>query len=246
MGKKAVEVIDKGFAEPSNKPMQNGSLENTVKEMILREDLAPGERLTEAGLAELLGVSRTPVRSLLPMLAAQGFLEPVGKRGYVVAKFGEKEIFDALDLRAMLEGWAARKLAEEGASEEVLAKLDECLAEGDRLFDKGSFSLDDENRYGSMNERFHRLVIEACTSPILTTFMERLEHVPFVAPSVIVFDQIGLRKAFEMLHRAHGFHHAIVDAIRDRDGARAEFLFREHANHQRVSMFARRKASASA
>ena len=225
--------------------MEKASLENIVKEMILREELAPGERLTEAGLAERLGVSRTPVRNLLPVLASQGFLEPVGKRGYVVARFGEREIFEALDLRATLEGWAARKLAEEGASDDLLDRFDECLATGDRLFDKGELTLEDESLYGQMNERFHRLVIEACESPVLSAFMERLEHVPFVAPSVIVFDQIGLRKAFDMLHRAHGFHHAIVDAIRDRDGARAEFLFREHANHQRVSMFARRKAGVS-
>ncbi|MXO71786.1 GntR family transcriptional regulator [Alteraurantiacibacter buctensis] len=223
--------------------MKNGSLENKVKEMILREDLAPGERLTEAGLAERLGVSRTPIRNLLPMLASQGFIEPVGKRGFMVSSFGEKETFEALDLRATLEGWAARKLAEDGTSKVILAALDQCLADGDRLFEKGELTLEDENLYGAMNGRFHRLIIEACNSPILTSFLERLEHVPFVAPSVIVFDQIGLRKAFEMLHRAHGFHHAIVEAIRERDGSRAEFLFREHANHQRRSMFARRKTS---
>jgi GntR family transcriptional regulator of vanillate catabolism len=68
----------------------------------------------------------------------------------------------------------------------------------------------------------------------------RLNGVPFVGPSVIVFDQIGLRGAFEMLFRAHGHHHAIVEAIRDRDGERSEWLFREHANQQRLSMFERR------
>ena len=176
------------------------------------------------------------------MLAAQGFLEPVGKRGFVVASFGEREIFEALDLRATLEGWAARKIAEEGASDELLSKLDKCLAEGDQLFARGAVSLEDESRYGRMNQRFHSLFIDACNSTVLSAFMERLEHVPFVAPSVIVFDQIGLRSAYDMLHRAHGFHHSIVDAIRAGDGARAEFLFREHANHQRASMFARRKA----
>ena len=52
--------------------MSNTTLENTLKEMILREEFAPGERLTEAGLAERLGVSRTPVRNILPLLAAEG------------------------------------------------------------------------------------------------------------------------------------------------------------------------------
>jgi GntR family transcriptional regulator of vanillate catabolism len=223
--------------------MSNATLENKLKEMILRDELSPGERLTEAGLAARLGVSRTPIRNVLPRLAAQGFLSPVGKRGYVVAKVGDGEVYEALDLRSVLEGWAAKTLAERGMSPEILAGLEECLALGDRLFEKHHLDLEDERQSVIMNERFHRLVIEACRSPLLTTFIERLNHVPFVAPSVIVFDQVGLRQAFAMLHRAHGFHHAIVDAIKNRDGTRAEFLFREHANHQRVSMFERRKAN---
>lgn len=226
--------------------MKPATLENTLKEMILREELRPGERVTEAALAERLGVSRTPVRNVLPRLAAEGFLQPVGKRGFVIADFGEREIFDALEMRSLLEGWAARNLAEQGIDPDVLAELEECLAQGDTLFEKRHLDLDDEQQYGLMNERFHRLVIEGCKSPLLSTFIDRLNNVPFVTPSVIVFDQIGLRAAFDMLHRAHGFHHAIVDAIRKGDGARAEFLFREHANHQRVSMFERRRAKRDA
>ncbi|MFM6854034.1 MAG: GntR family transcriptional regulator, partial [Sphingopyxis sp.] len=175
-------------------------------------------------------------------LAAEGFLQPVGKRGFVIADFGEREIFDALEMRSLLEGWAARSLAEQGIDAKVLADLEDCLAQGDALFEKRHLDLDDEQQYGLMNERFHRLVVEGCKSPLLSTFIDRLNNVPFVTPSVIVFDQIGLRAAFDMLHRAHGFHHAIVDAIKTGDGARAEFLFREHANHQRVSMFERRRA----
>lgn len=223
--------------------MSNVTLENKLKEMILREEFAPGERLTEAGLADRMGVSRTPIRNVLPRLAAEGFLRPVGKRGYVAAEFSETEIYEALDLRSALEGWAARSLAERGAPPEVLTELDKCLAEGDLLFEKRHLDLEDEHRYGIMNERFHQIIIDACESPMLSMFVARLNLVPFVAPSVIIFDQIGLRSAFELLHRAHGFHHAIVDAIRTRDGARAEFLFREHANHQRISMFERRKAN---
>ena len=221
--------------------MASGTLENTLKGMILREELRPGERVTEAALAKRLGVSRTPIRNVLPMLAAEGFLQPVGKRGFVIADFGERDIYDALDLRALLEGWAARRLAEEGIEPELLAELEECLEHGDALFAKQHLDLDDEQQYGLMNERFHRLVIEACQSSLLASFIGRLNNVPFVAPSVIVFDQIGLRTAFNILHRAHGFHHAIVEAIKQGDGARAEFLFREHANHQRHSMFERRR-----
>jgi len=213
---------------------------NRVKEMILSGELAPGQRVTEEALAEQLGVSRTPIRNILPSLATQGLLQPVGKRGFAVREFSDEESWEALELRSVLEGHAARLLATRGASEDVLAALDTCLLRGDRLFSKRELDRADEQQYGAMNEDFHRIIVDACDSPMLKAFVDQLNMVPFVAPSVIVFDQIGLRRAFDLLFRAHGCHHAIVEAIRQRDSARSEALFREHAHQQRFSMFARR------
>jgi GntR family transcriptional regulator of vanillate catabolism len=215
-------------------------LMSRVREMILSGELAPGQRLTEEGLAERLGVSRTPIRNILPSLASQGFLQPVGRRGFAVRAFNDKEIWDALELRSILEGQAARLLAQKGASDAVLASLEDCLEAGDKLFEKRELDYDDEQRYGRMNEEFHRIIVEACGSPLLKMFVDRLNLVPFVAPAVIVFNHVGCRQAFDLLFRAHGCHHAIMEAIRQGDGSRAEALFREHAHHQRLSMFARR------
>src|SRR5689334_13009586 len=97
---------------------------NHLKEMILSGQLAPGERVTEQALAERLGVSRTPIRHILPSLASQGFLKPVGRRGFAVSSFSDQESWEALELRAMLEGQAARLLAQRGAAPEMLARLD--------------------------------------------------------------------------------------------------------------------------
>ncbi len=213
---------------------------NRIREMILSGELAPGQRVTEEALSEKLGVSRTPVRNILPSLATQGLLEPVGRRGFAVKAFSDKESWEALELRAVLEGQAARILATSGASSAVLEALDTCLERGDRLFANGQLDRDDEEAYGAMNEEFHRIIVEACDVPVLKTFVDRLNLVPFVAPSVIVFDHVGLRRAFELLFRAHGAHHSIVEAIRQRDGHRAESLFREHAHQQRFSMLVRR------
>ncbi len=91
-----------------------------------------------------------------------------------------------------------------------------------------------------MKKEFPRIIWHGCDSPMLEMFVDRLNLVPFVAPSVVVFDKIGLQRAFVLLFRAHGVHHAIVEAIRERDGARAEALFREHAHQQRFSMFSRK------
>ncbi len=219
--------------------MTNSPLLNQICEMILSGELAPGERITEVGLAEKLGVSRTPIRSALPMLAADGYLEPVGKRGYSVKKFIMEEALKALELRTMLEGIAAKYLAEQGVSEDVLRELDLCLVQGDDIFKKRYLTREDEEGYGEMNARFHKIVVDKCGSPPLIAFVERLNKMPFIGPSVMVFDQVGLDKAFELLFRAHGQHHDLVEAVRGGDGARAESVFREHGNAQRHSLISR-------
>ena len=219
--------------------MSDKPLATRIREMILQGQLKPGERLTETGLAERLGVSRTPIRSVLPSLAAEGFLKPVGQRGFAVAQFSDRESFEALELRALLEGRAARMVARDGPSAELLGQLELCLAQGDALFKTGTIGTEDRDAYGEMNERFHTLIVEAAGSPLLASMIERLNHIPFVTPSSPVFDESQTQAMFTLLFRAHGQHHALVDAIRDRDGARAEALFREHANAQRQSLSAR-------
>ncbi len=210
-----------------------------LREMILSGELKPGERLTESALAERLGVSRTPIRNALPALEAEGFIEPVGKRGHAVKAFVGDESLQALELRAALEGMAAKMLADNGVPQSVLAELEKCLNDGDELFKKHYLTFEDEDTYGQINARFHDTIVNHCGSPILISFIERLNKVPFIAPSVLVFNKVGLDKAYDMLFRAHGHHHAIVDAIRNREGTRAESLFREHGNAQRQSMFSR-------
>lgn len=218
----------------------------TLREMILNGELTPEMRITEAYLADLLGVSRTPVRNALPALAAEGFLEPVGKRGYAVKAFSEQDCEEALQLRSAFEGLAARRLAETGASPEVFAALEACLREGDEIFVKLQLEAEDEERYRQMNANFHSVIADNCGSDLLRSFIARLNMVPFVAPSAVSFEEVGVNAAFTILFRAHGVHHAIVEAIRDRDGSRAESLFREHAHQQVISMLIRSRQKAEA
>ena len=75
--------------------MSDQPLATRIREMILQGHLKPGERVTELGLAERLGLSRTPIRGVLPSLAAEGFLKAVGKRGFAVAQFSDRESFEA-------------------------------------------------------------------------------------------------------------------------------------------------------
>ena len=83
-----------------------------LREMELRGGFAPGERLTEPGLAERLAASRTPVSAALERLTQDGLLEALPTTGFVVREFGLSDTWDSIELRGTLEGTAARLAAE--------------------------------------------------------------------------------------------------------------------------------------
>src|SRR5579875_566973 len=144
-----------------------------IREMILRGRLAPGQRVAEAPLAVSLGMSRTPVRQALPLLAQEGLLAVHETRGYVVRSFTGADIADAIDVRAVLEGLAARRIAERGASKTFLRELRACLDDGDAIFRKRRLEESDEGAYAEMNTRFHALILAEAASPILVEALER-------------------------------------------------------------------------
>lgn len=200
-----------------------------VREMILRGELAPGARLTEAGLAERLGMSRTPIRQALPLLAREGLLLRQPTRGYVVRGFTQADIADAVEVRAVLEGLAARRLAERGASEACLAELRECLREGDALLARGEVSADEGARYAAMNVRLHQAIVEGGGGVVIADALDHNSRVPFAGPQAVAFDRNASAALHTLLLYAHRQHHAIVHCIATRQAARAEALMREHA-----------------
>jgi GntR family transcriptional regulator of vanillate catabolism len=204
--------------------------------MILRGHLRGGQRVAEAMLAQTLGMSRTPIRQALPLLAREGLLVESGTRGYVVRTFTRLDILDAIDARGLLEGFAARRIAERGAAPAFLAQLRECLAEGSRIFAKGHLVESDEAAYGSMNGRFHALIIAAAASPVTADAIERIASFPFAAAAAIAFDATDLKSMFDALWIAHQQHYAIYDALESGQATRVEFLMREHVNTVKKSI----------
>jgi GntR family transcriptional regulator, vanillate catabolism transcriptional regulator len=208
----------------------------SIREMILRGRLKPGQRVAEAMLADLLGMSRTPVRQALPVLAREGLLVESGTRGYVVKTFTEDEILDAIDLRGVLEGLAARRIAERGASREFLRQLHGCLEVGDDIFRKRHLDDADEVAYGEMNGRFHALILAEAGSSIIEGALCRNASIPFASAEAIAFKATDLQAMFDALHFAHQQHHAVCDALQSGQGGRVEFLMREHANAVKNSL----------
>src|SRR5882757_11583501 len=87
-----------------------------LRELILSGEFAPGERMSELPLVERLGVSRTPLRLALATLEHEGLLRGLDGGGYVVREFTQADMSDAIELRGVLEGTAARFAAQRGAS----------------------------------------------------------------------------------------------------------------------------------
>ena len=121
-----------------------------IREMILRGELSPGQRVAESAIAQKFDLSRTPIRQALPALAEEGLLVRTGKRGYAVRVFTIGEIVTALDARATLEGMVARMLTERGVSNALIRTLKRCLDQGDELFASGRIEKSDEIRYGGV------------------------------------------------------------------------------------------------
>ena len=76
---------------------------NTLRQAILKGELAPGERLMEIQLAEKLGVSRTPIREAIRKLELEGLVLMIPRKGAEVAKISEKSLKDVLEVRRSLE-----------------------------------------------------------------------------------------------------------------------------------------------
>ena len=207
-----------------------------LREMILNGKLAPGQRVAEAPLADLLGVSRTPVRQALPLLALEGLLVENETRGYLVRAFTAAEITDAIDIRGALEALAAQRVAERGVSKALARDLHRCLEDGDALLGKRHLEESDEALYAEMNARFHALILRAADSAILSSALERNSRVPFAGPQALAFDRTQLDRMYDRLHYAHAQHHSIVDAIEAGQAGRVGALMREHAHGVKESL----------
>jgi GntR family transcriptional regulator, vanillate catabolism transcriptional regulator len=216
-----------------------------IREMILQGELSPGQRVREVDLANKLGVSRTPVRESLPILAREGVLTQLDTRGFVVRAFTPQEIMDAIDVRGVLEGLAARMLAEQGAPRRLIQLLHECLHEGDEIFCKGNLVQTDEARYGDMNKQFHSLIVQGAGSKVLTEAIEHNARIPFAAAHAIAFDRVDLPRMYDFLRYTHRQHHAIVQALENGEGARVAALMFEHAYAVRESINMSRAGSRS-
>jgi GntR family transcriptional regulator of vanillate catabolism len=178
-----------------------------LREQILDGSLRPGERISELQAVETTGASRTPVRMALVRLEEEGLLEAIPSGGFMVKAFSERDISDSIELRGTLEG---------------LAAIDELLGQV-------PISIEAFSSYVTLNARFHALLTELSRSPPLIRQIDRASALPFASPSGFVMAQSALPEAQQILVIGQEHHRVVIDAIENREGARAEAVMREHA-----------------
>lgn len=207
-----------------------------LREMILAGELPGGSRIAELTLVERIGVSRTPIRSALMRLEQEGLLDALPGGGYAVRTFSERDISDAIELRGLVEGLAARLAAERGVAPVLLREAEESLAGIDQVLARPA--LDDEafRRYVEHNQRFHALLCEMAGSAVVARELERVAGQPFASPSAFVVMQADSPRARDMLIVAQDQHRQVLQAIEHREGARAEAIMREHSRIARRNL----------
>jgi GntR family transcriptional regulator of vanillate catabolism len=200
-----------------------------LRRRIIEGEFAAGTRMAEIPVSQALGVSRTPVRLAIRTLEQEGLLEKIGKRGHVVRSISEADVLRAIEVRGVLEGLAARHLAERGLSAEEREVLHQCLTDGAQLLAPGRLDAESIARWSRINDRFHRVLVESDPSRVIADAIARNNHLPFASADSIVIDGRALDREHRKLQVAQLQHQLVVDALEQRESARVEMLMREHA-----------------
>lgn len=188
-----------------------------IRRKILRGELVPGEQIREEQLAEVCGVSRTPVRDALRRLEAESLISRNDSQRSFVAEWSLEDIAEAFQLRALLEGRAARRAATRITAEQ-LRTLKVCnrrieAAITDDTPDIGVFL---EN-----NRMFHDTIMGAAASVRLTNILASIVEQPVVLRTAQQYDR-------ENLMRSHNEHQELVAAFERRDDDWAEAIMAAH------------------
>jgi DNA-binding GntR family transcriptional regulator len=191
-----------------------------LQELIISRQLQPGQHLVESELAELLGVSRQPIREALQLLSSEGWIDLSPGYGAFVHAPTDLEADQLLAVRVVLEVEAAR-LAAEHAGTEGVARLRQLCAAGE-----ASLALDDIDGMVSANAALHRLITELSGNQVLVDFVSQVDR--------------RVRWYYTPIARHRGKkswqeHAKLVDAIERGDGTTASKIMHEHTERTRLS-----------
>lgn len=208
-----------GTAAPITRRALHGEVVQRIRDLIVQGELAPGERVPERELCERFGISRTPFREALKVLATEGLIDLQHHRGAVVSTVTAKDVDDMFQVMGVLEALAGELAARQASDAEIeaIAGFHEEMLRHYRERDLAG--------YFRFNQRIHEAILQAAGNPVLInmygTLSVRIRRARYMANlSQARWDQ------------AVAEHEEILAAIKARDGKRLGQLLREHLLHK--------------
>lgn len=209
-----MELISPSETSRARRPLHEETVDR-LRDLIVQGELAPASRLNERVLTARLGISRTPLREAIKLLATEGLVKLLPNRGAVVAPIEPKRISETFAVMGALESLAGELVCERASDEdiaEIRAMHYEMLAMHARR---------DLNGYFRYNQAIHLKIVEASGNPVLAHTYRQLNanvrRVRYMA-----------NLSSERWDAAVSDHQAIIAALVTRDSARLKRLLRDH------------------
>ena len=186
-----------------------------LKKAIIDQTIEPGSRLVESKIADMLGISRTPLREAFHKLEREDWIEKISSGGFQVVTLTKDDIEQTFGIRSVLEAYAAR-LAAENYQDKDLAPLEKKMKEYQKCL-----GTKDSDKLQRINTQFHDLLYSLSKSPKLIKMINQLRA------QISIFRQIILKQE-EFAYKSNDDHVKMLDAIKNRDGQTVEKLVRQH------------------
>ena len=187
-----------------------------MKSDILSGRLNPAERLTEEHLAEMMGVSRTPVREALYKLESEGLIKPLETRGFIVSGDSKEEVEELFEIRSILEGYALRIISEK-ITEEDLQRLNGFIEKAEEALEKNR-----PNEVFKWNTRFHDTLHE-----LVSEKLQLYQMIVSMRKNVLRYRKDTLQSSDGAKRTLDG-HRKILLALRLKDPELCERTMRDH------------------
>ena len=216
-----------GSSDEGGRPAEtslHGEILSRLRDYVVEGNIAAGARVPERQLCELFGISRTPLREALKVLAAEGLIELLPNRGARVRQLSERDLEELFDVMGGLESLAGR-LACENISDAEIAEIERLHYE---MY--GYYLRSDMHGYFLVNQHIHERIVAASRNETLratyATFAGRIRRVRYTAN----FARKRARWAEAMRE-----HEMILDALRRRAGSELADILFHHLRNKRTA-----------
>lgn len=201
---------------------RRASAYESLRELIIRGNLAPGVRLVELDVATRLGISRTPAREAIQRLQQDGFLTAVNtgpRTQLAVAPLSVDDMLDLYAIMASLEGSAARRTARLPTAERV-ALATRMTDANDRFVAEAQKKAPDRDRQFELHNAFHDALVAVAASPRLRALIDR------VRPHLQRYEYVYAPMVGGTHDATFDEHAAIIRTVREGSGPAAESAMR--------------------